>query len=107
MRLHTSDLKPNPDEVGEVFTVPLQYLLNMEPTVGHLDISTRPLKDFPFYLLEGYNIDWKIRQNYSVYFYPYEQYTIWVAMVITLVFRYLQVNLNKKDSSQSKDNKDV
>ena len=53
VRLHTSDLKPNPDEVGEVFTVPLQYLL------------------------EGYNIDWKIRQNYSVYFYPYKQYTIW------------------------------
>ena len=77
VRLHTIDLKPNPDEVGEVFTVPLQYLLNMEPTVGHLDIATRPLKDFPFYLLEGYNIDWKIRQNYSVYFYPYEQYTIW------------------------------
>ena len=70
VRLHTSDLKPNPDEVGEVFTVPLEYLLNMEPTVGHLE-------DFPFHLLEGYNIDWKIRQNYSVYFYPYEQYTIW------------------------------
>mgnify|MGYP000000326512 FL=1 len=77
VRLHTSDLKPNPDEVGEVFTVPLKYLLDMEPTVGHLDIGTKPLKDFPFHLLEGYNIDWKIRQNYSVYFYPYEQYTIW------------------------------
>ena len=24
VRLHTSDLKPNSDEVGEVFTVPLQ-----------------------------------------------------------------------------------
>ena len=32
---------------------------------------------------------------------------LWLASVITLVFRYLQVNLNKKDSSQSKDNEDV
>lgn len=77
IRLHTSEFNPNPDEVGEIFTVPLSYLLEMEPTVGHLDIGTKPLRDFPFHLLEGYQIDWKIRQNYSVYFYPYKQYTIW------------------------------
>ena len=59
----TSQFKPNIDEVSEVFTVPLRYLLDMEPTVGHLDIATRPLRDFPFHLLEGYNIDWKIRQT--------------------------------------------
>ena len=77
VRLHTDEFTPNPDEVGEIFTVPLSYLLTMEPTVGHLDIGTKPLRDFPFHLLEGYQIDWKIRQNYSVYFYPYKQYTIW------------------------------
>lgn len=77
VRLHIDKFTPNPDEVGEIFTVPLSYLLTMEPTVGHLDIGTKPLRDFPFHLLEGYQIDWKIRQNYSVYFYPYEQYTIW------------------------------
>jgi len=77
VRLHTDEFRPNIDEVGEIFTVPLSYLLNMEPTVGHLDIGTKPLRDFPFHLLEGYQIDWKIRQNYSVYFYPYKQYTIW------------------------------
>lgn len=77
VRLHTDEFTPSPDEVGEIFTVPLSYLLTMEPTVGHLDIGTKPLRDFPFHLLEGYQIDWKIRQNYSVYFYPYKQYTIW------------------------------
>ena len=77
VRLHTDKFTPNPDEVGEIFTVPLSYLLTMEPTVGHLDIGTKPLRDFPFHLLEGYHIDWNIRQNYSVYFYPYKQYTIW------------------------------
>lgn len=77
VRLHNDEFTPNPDEVGEIFTVPLSYLLTMEPTVGHLDIGTKPLRDFPFNLLEGYQIDWKIRQNYSVYFYPYKQYTIW------------------------------
>lgn len=77
VRLHNDEFTPNPDEVGEIFTVPLSYLLTMEPTVGHLDIGTKPLRDFPFHLLEGYQIDWKIRQNYSVYFYPYKQYTIW------------------------------
>ena len=77
VRLHNDKFTPNPDEVGEIFTVPLSYLLTMEPTVGHLDIGTKPLRDFPFHLLEGYQIDWKIRQNYSVYFYPYKQYTIW------------------------------
>lgn len=77
VRLHTQELNPNPDEVGEVFTVPLRELLTMEPTIGHLDIGTKPLKDFPFHLLEGYTIDWKIRQNYSVYFYSYKHYVIW------------------------------
>lgn len=77
VRLHNDEFTPNPDEVGEIFTVPLSYLLTMEPTVGHLDIGTKPLRDFPFHLLEGCQIDWKIRQNYSVYFYPYKQYTIW------------------------------
>ena len=46
VRLHTDEFRPNIDEVGEIFTVPLSYLLNMEPTVGHLDIGTKPLRDF-------------------------------------------------------------
>ena len=50
-----------------------------------------------------YKAEWWIDNGYDINNFA----VLWFAMVITLVFRYLQVNLNKKDSSQSKDNKDV
>ena len=50
-----------------------------------------------------YKAEWWIDNGYDIYNFA----VLWFAMVITIVFRYLQVNLNKKDSSQSKDNKDV
>lgn len=50
-----------------------------------------------------YKAEWWIANGYNIYNFG----VLWFTMVITLVFRYLQVNLNKKDSSQSKDDKDV
>lgn len=50
-----------------------------------------------------YKAEWWIANGYNIYNFS----VLWFTMVITLVFRYLQVNLNKKDSSQSKDDKDV
>ena len=50
-----------------------------------------------------YKAEWWIANGYNIYSFA----VLWFASVITLVFRYLQVNLNKKDSSQSKDNEDV
>ena len=50
-----------------------------------------------------YKAEWWIANGYNIYNFT----VLWFASVITLVFRYLQVNLNKKDSSQSKDNEDV
>lgn len=50
-----------------------------------------------------YKAEWWIANGYNIYNFA----VLWFTMVITLVFRYLQVNLNKKDSSQSKDDKDV
>ena len=50
-----------------------------------------------------YKAEWWIANGYNIYNFA----VLWFASVITLVFRYLQVNLNKKDSSQSKDDKDV
>ena len=50
-----------------------------------------------------YKAEWWIANGYNIYNFA----VLWLASVITLVFRYLQVNLNEKDSSQSKDNEYV
>jgi 8-oxo-dGTP pyrophosphatase MutT (NUDIX family) len=65
------------DEVAEIFTVPLNFLMTTEPLIGHMEAATRPLADFPSSLLPGYSQDWKRRTTYSVLFYQYRQHVIW------------------------------
>ncbi|WP_198003925.1 NUDIX hydrolase [Thermosinus carboxydivorans] len=72
-----ADLKPNREEVAEVFTVPLVWLLAAQPQVGHMEMATRPLSDFPFHLLADYSPDWKPRITYPVWFYQYGARVIW------------------------------
>lgn len=77
VRLHTLDFHPSEHEVGEIFTVPLKELLAMEPIEARVEVATKPMEGFPFHLLRDYEIDWKTRQSYPVYFYPYKGYPIW------------------------------
>ena len=46
---------------------------------------------------------WWISNGYNIYNFA----VLWITLVITLVLRYLQVNLNKKGNYNPKDNKDV
>jgi 8-oxo-dGTP pyrophosphatase MutT (NUDIX family) len=71
-------LRPSDAEVAEVFTVPLDWLLNTEPQEAHMEIATRPLEGFPLHLLpEDYPENWKGRKTYPVLFYQYQKYVIW------------------------------
>lgn len=70
-------IKPSQEEVSEIFTVPLSFLLTTEPIVGHMEAVTRPLADFPFSILPDYSPDWKRRTTYPIFFYQYQQYVIW------------------------------
>lgn len=50
----------NRDEVSEVFTVPLEYLLRHTPLVYFVDVKNKPRQDFPFSLIrDGKNYKWK------------------------------------------------
>ena len=71
-------LRPNPAEVENVFTVPLEFLLASRPVIGQMEMATRPAEDFPLELLPAqYSRDFKIRANYPVLFYRYNEYVIW------------------------------
>lgn len=82
-------INPNQGEVSEIFTVPLEFLLRVEPVVGHMERCTRPLADFPFELLPGYSEKWKSRKDYQVLFYEYNQHVIW-GLTAQVLYNFLE-----------------
>ena len=69
----------DPEEVAEVFTVPLRDLLAMEPMTSTIDLGSRRSDDFPYHMVKGYNFKpgWNKRTTYTVYFYPWQDRVIW------------------------------
>lgn len=67
----------NKDEVEEIFTVPIKWLLTYEPYLHEVPVQPMPLNDFPFdKIANGNQYQWRSRVI-EEWFYDYEQYTIW------------------------------
>ncbi|MFD1206248.1 MULTISPECIES: CoA pyrophosphatase [Sporosarcina] len=67
----------NQDEVAEVFTVPLKWLLGHEPYMHKVHMSLSPTPDFPYDKIQnGTNYKWRAR-SIEEWFFEYENYTIW------------------------------
>lgn len=67
---------PN-EEVEEIFTVPLQWLIEHEPEQHYLEMKIEPNQDFPFDLIpNGKNYNWRGHRK-PEYFYLYENRVIW------------------------------
>lgn len=72
-----NDLKLNPDEVAEVFTVPVKFFMDTKPEAHYITISHEIPEDFPFeYIVGGKNYPWS-KGRQPEYFYFYENYIIW------------------------------
>lgn len=81
----TDKLTPNPEEVGEVFTVPLKYLLQTEPEEYKINLQVMPEDNFPLDLIVGgENYNWQTRQINEI-FYRYEGKVIWGLTAKVLV----------------------
>lgn len=70
-------IKFNKDEVDEIFTVPLAFLIANPPRVAHMELANKAGDDFPFDLLPRQPREWRKRKGYNVYFYEYGGHVIW------------------------------
>lgn len=67
----------NKDEVEEVFTVPVSWLLNYEPYMHLVSVDPVPGADFPYEkIVNGTDYKWGTRAI-EQWFYDYDKYTIW------------------------------
>lgn len=72
-----AELAINPDEVEEIFLVPLRHLLTTEPELYHYPLVPQPEADFPYEKL-GIDPDYNwIPGHESGPIWPWENKTIW------------------------------
>ncbi|MFJ7736266.1 NUDIX hydrolase [Lysinibacillus sp. NPDC097287] len=80
----------NKEEVEEVFTVPVKWLLNYEPYMHEVSFELVPLPDFPFdKIVNGTQYQWRTR-SMEEWFFDYEKYTIW-GLTARILKHFIQI----------------
>ncbi|WP_312856082.1 NUDIX hydrolase [Anoxybacteroides tepidamans] len=83
-------IKPNHEEVAEIFTVPLSFFQQTQPEVYHVHFQAQPEPNFPFDKIpDGKNYRWRPRQI-EEYFYYYEDKVIW-GLTAKIVHHFIDV----------------
>ena len=79
----------NKDEVAELFTVPLRWLVKATPRIGTAHIRITRKSDFPFELVPHLDPEKDFHQEYPIYFYQYEDKVIW-GMTAAILHSFLE-----------------
>lgn len=91
-RILTDKIKPNNQEVDEVFTVPISFFLSNPPVKTYAYIATLYSPDFPFDRIPPTykSQEWKKRWTFNIYYYEYEKYFIW-GMTARILYHFLNL----------------
>ena len=86
--------KPNPEEVEEIFTVPLRFFLETEPEQHDTVWQMTESEDFPYDRIEGGKNYPFSKGKTTQLFYEYHGYTIWgfTAQVIRNITEILKTD---------------
>lgn len=84
------DIQLNPDEVGELFMVPLHYFMTTNPEIYKINFKVEPEEKFPFHLIAGgENYQWRTR-NMDEYFYLYNDKVIW-GLTAKILSQFIEI----------------
>ena len=93
--LHDYQYTYNPDEVSQIFTIPLDTLIEKQPQIYEGKVTVTPNDDFPFDLIpNGRNYQFKY-PNRLFYFYVIDDHVIW-GLTADLLYRFINIIKNVK-----------
>ncbi len=97
----TNKFQWNEDEVASVFSVPLEIVLNTEPTVHTIDYIPTPSPDFPFHLIPG-GKDYPFHKNvFHEYFYQFDDKVVW-GWTAHILHQLVEILTEKRGFNDSK-----
>lgn len=91
--INPQNINFNQNEVGSIFTVPLDFFQNTKPKKHLVKSKLEVSEDFPFHKIQngkGYNFR---TGEYPIYFYEYNNYIIW-GMTARIINNFMDI-LNK------------
>ncbi|WP_161484949.1 NUDIX hydrolase [Neomoorella mulderi] len=84
------NIRPNPLEVEEVFTAPLDRLLRLTPEYHEITLQVQTPADFPFHkILGGREYRWR-RATWPELFYEFEGWIIW-GLTARILHHFLSI----------------
>lgn len=87
----TDNFQPNPEEVAQIFAVPLDFLLNNPPKIFYTEVAVRYSSDFPFHKIPPeYKPGWQKRWSFPDYCFEYGKYFIW-GLTAKILYNFLEL----------------